>query len=169
MIDQTLNVIRYNINDNKKSVWLYDLSQKCVYFFFCLHGVRNHEIALEVGNFSTRGDEVVLNAEKRRVLWRSPDFPESACNFVSFYGKGLLEVRCSYDYPSSHERLDEYGTPRTERMNTGVNTMDGLSTFSTKVNSSGVYVLIMKDRLAIAIRSLKDRCVTSVSLTQMLV
>ena len=47
--------------------------------------------------------------------------------------------------------------------------MDGLSTFSTEVNSSGVYVLIIKDRLAIAIRSLRDRCVTSVSLTQVLV
>ena len=50
--------------------------------FFCLHDVRNYEIALEGENFSTRGDEVTLNAEKRCALWRFPDFPELACGFV---------------------------------------------------------------------------------------
>ena len=62
-----------------------------------------------------------LDAEKCCVLWQSPDFPKSDCGFVSFYGKRLLEV--SYDCIIWHERLDMFGTSRTDRVNTGVNVL----------------------------------------------
>ena len=37
-------------------------------FFFFLYDVRNHEIAIKVGNVSAERDEVTFNAEKRCVL-----------------------------------------------------------------------------------------------------
>ena len=69
----------------KKSIWLYGLNLEWFYpFFTCM--TLDYEIAVEVENVSTRGDEVTLNAEKYCVLWRSPDFPGSTYGFVSFYG-----------------------------------------------------------------------------------
>ena len=57
--------------------------------FFCLH-VDGSTKSRSKGNIGTinRGEEV----------WRSPDFPESVCGFVSlFMLVRALEVRFSYD------------------------------------------------------------------------